>query len=140
MDEDEACDYLFTRIAASDASSLAALQSGGLDVVESLLTFALPLAPGMGGRGGETLDARDEAEVVEIAKAFADGRYLVDPAIPRERGADAYRTWAANAVAGRVGDGGDRPPRHGRPRRVRDPRPRSGGRTDARGAARLHRG
>lgn len=97
-----AWDFLFSRIEAADVRSLHALQGAGFDVVESLVTFA---AAPTDGASAEALGEADAAEAVAIMEAsFTDGRYLVDPAIPHATGMAAYKTWAANAVAGRIGD------------------------------------
>ena len=96
-------EFLFTRVEAADVASLHAFQGAGFAVVESLVTFALPVEGGEAG--AESLGEADEAAAVAIMRAsFVDGRYLVDPTIPREVGMRAYETWASNAVGGRLGD------------------------------------
>lgn len=102
--------HLSARIAASDFSSLHALEATGFNTIDTIITFAIDLSKQALLEPDHDFNIRlagpgDAEKVANLARtAFVYDRFHSDPAIERERADELHASWLRDSCNGKAVD------------------------------------
>lgn len=104
---DRGIEMVIARCAADDFPTIHALERAGYMLMETQVHYLGPVVSTVGSTGVRDAVTADADAVERVARAaFADygGHYHCDPRLPAAQSTEAYVSWAANCMNGRLAE------------------------------------